>query len=180
MAVATKLTTTFPLVIAGYTFPGYTAVYTVILNLAVAAVLTPLFNALGPSPAPPTRPWRRTTTPDPTVRRGQGPRPCHQTVTNALDNPQSSSDTLMHEQRGVRRQMERDSMSITKRLMVAGFGLLLGMAAVAAADISGAGATFPTRSMRNGRMPTRSSPASASTTSRSARAAASSRSRPRP
>jgi SSS family solute:Na+ symporter len=47
MAVATKLTNTFPLTIGGYTFPGYTAVYTVILNLALAVVLTPLFNALG-------------------------------------------------------------------------------------------------------------------------------------
>jgi hypothetical protein len=28
-------------------FPGYTAVYTVILNLALAIVLTPVFNALG-------------------------------------------------------------------------------------------------------------------------------------
>jgi SSS family solute:Na+ symporter len=47
MAVATKLTPTFPLVVGGHTFPGYTAVYTVILNLAVAAVLTPIFNAIG-------------------------------------------------------------------------------------------------------------------------------------
>jgi SSS family solute:Na+ symporter len=46
MAVATKLTPTFPLVVGGHTFPGYTAVYTVILNLAVAAVLTPIFNAM--------------------------------------------------------------------------------------------------------------------------------------
>jgi SSS family solute:Na+ symporter len=46
MAVATKLTPTFPLAVGGYTFPGYTAVYTVILNLAVAAVLTPVFNAI--------------------------------------------------------------------------------------------------------------------------------------
>jgi solute:Na+ symporter, SSS family len=47
MAVATKLTTTFPLEIGGYTIPGYTAVYTVLLNLAIVVVLTPLFNALG-------------------------------------------------------------------------------------------------------------------------------------
>jgi SSS family solute:Na+ symporter len=47
MAISTKLTPTFPLVVGGYTFPGYTAVYTVILNLAVAAILTPVFNALG-------------------------------------------------------------------------------------------------------------------------------------
>src|ERR1700676_5219735 len=47
MAIATKLTPTFPLVVGGYTFPGYTAVYTVILNLVIAAVLTPVFNAMG-------------------------------------------------------------------------------------------------------------------------------------
>ena len=46
MAVATKLTPTFPLAVGGYTFPGYTAVYTVILNLAVAAILTPVFDAI--------------------------------------------------------------------------------------------------------------------------------------
>ena len=44
MAIATKLTTTFPLAIGSHTFPGYTAVYTVILNLVVAVVLTPVFN----------------------------------------------------------------------------------------------------------------------------------------
>ena len=47
MAIATKLTPTFPLMLGGYTFPGYTAVYTVILNLAVALVLTPVFNGVG-------------------------------------------------------------------------------------------------------------------------------------
>jgi SSS family solute:Na+ symporter len=52
MAVATKLTTTFPLVVGGHTFPGYTAVYTVVLNLAVAAVLTPVFNAMSSARAP--------------------------------------------------------------------------------------------------------------------------------
>jgi solute:Na+ symporter, SSS family len=52
MAIATKLTNTFPLVVGGYTFPGYTAVYTVILNLVVAALLTPLFNAVGSQGAP--------------------------------------------------------------------------------------------------------------------------------
>jgi solute:Na+ symporter, SSS family len=46
MTVATNLTPTFPLAIGGYTFPGYTALYTVILNLAIAVVLTPLFNAM--------------------------------------------------------------------------------------------------------------------------------------
>jgi SSS family solute:Na+ symporter len=34
------------LVIAGFTLPGYAAIYSVILNLAVAVVLTPIFNAL--------------------------------------------------------------------------------------------------------------------------------------
>ncbi len=47
MAVASKLTPTFALVIGAHTFPGYTAVYTVMLNLAIAIVLTPAFNALG-------------------------------------------------------------------------------------------------------------------------------------
>ncbi len=37
----------YPLAIAGHTFPGYAALYTVILNLVVAIVLTPLFNATG-------------------------------------------------------------------------------------------------------------------------------------
>jgi SSS family solute:Na+ symporter len=52
MAFSTQLSTTYPLNIAGHTFPGYTAVYTVILNLGVAAILTPLFNALGARNAP--------------------------------------------------------------------------------------------------------------------------------
>ena len=46
MAVATKLTTTFPLAVGGHTFPGYTAVYTLVLNLVVAIVLTPVCNAM--------------------------------------------------------------------------------------------------------------------------------------
>src|SRR5262245_18574242 len=46
MAAATGFTATFPLALAGWTFPGYTALYTVILNLALAVVLTPLFNAI--------------------------------------------------------------------------------------------------------------------------------------
>jgi solute:Na+ symporter, SSS family len=46
MAVAVNLTPTYPLSLAGYTFPGYTAFYTVILNLVLAAVLTPVFNAM--------------------------------------------------------------------------------------------------------------------------------------
>ncbi|HZL60134.1 MAG TPA: sodium:solute symporter [Stellaceae bacterium] len=47
MAAAMNFTPTYPLVLGGMTFSGYTALYTVILNLAVAIVLTPVFNALG-------------------------------------------------------------------------------------------------------------------------------------
>jgi SSS family solute:Na+ symporter len=47
MAVHVNLTPTFPLALGGYTFPGYTAFYTLILNLVVAVVLTPVFNAMG-------------------------------------------------------------------------------------------------------------------------------------
>jgi solute:Na+ symporter, SSS family len=45
MAFAVKLTNTYPLHIGDHTFPGYSAVYSVILNLLVAIVLTPVFNA---------------------------------------------------------------------------------------------------------------------------------------
>ena len=47
MAVATHLSSTYPLSLGGYQLPGYSALYTVVLNLAVVIVLTPLFNALG-------------------------------------------------------------------------------------------------------------------------------------
>jgi SSS family solute:Na+ symporter len=46
MAVAVNLTPTYPLAIGGWTFPGYAAFYTVILNLVVAIVLTPVLNAM--------------------------------------------------------------------------------------------------------------------------------------
>jgi SSS family solute:Na+ symporter len=46
MAIAVNLTPTYPLHIAGYVFPGYTAFYTMILNITLVVVLTPLFNAL--------------------------------------------------------------------------------------------------------------------------------------
>lgn len=36
----------YPLVIFGVTMPGYAALYTVILNLAIAAILTPVFRAI--------------------------------------------------------------------------------------------------------------------------------------
>jgi SSS family solute:Na+ symporter len=46
MAILAHLTPTFPLHVIGWTFPGYTAFYTLILNLVLAAILTPVFNAL--------------------------------------------------------------------------------------------------------------------------------------
>jgi solute:Na+ symporter, SSS family len=52
MAYATKLTPTFPLAVAGYTFPGYTAFYTLVLNLVLVIVLTPVFNAMRAKTAP--------------------------------------------------------------------------------------------------------------------------------
>src|ERR1700751_3456145 len=52
MAAAANLTPTYPLQIAGFTFPGYTALFTVILNLALAAVLTPIFNAIAAQRTP--------------------------------------------------------------------------------------------------------------------------------
>jgi solute:Na+ symporter, SSS family len=44
MAAAANLTPTFPLALGGFSFPGYSAVYALLLNLALAIVLTPLFN----------------------------------------------------------------------------------------------------------------------------------------
>ena len=52
MFVAANLTPNYPLVIAGHTFPGYTALYTVVLNLVIAIVLTPVFNAMRGGAAP--------------------------------------------------------------------------------------------------------------------------------
>jgi SSS family solute:Na+ symporter len=47
MFIAAKLAPNYPLAIGGFNFPGYSALYTVILNLVVATVLTLLFNAAG-------------------------------------------------------------------------------------------------------------------------------------
>jgi SSS family solute:Na+ symporter len=49
MFIVAKLSPNYPLAIGGYTFPGYSALYTLILNLVVAAVLTLLFNAVKPA-----------------------------------------------------------------------------------------------------------------------------------
>jgi solute:Na+ symporter, SSS family len=46
IAATSNFVPTYPLVIAGYTIPGYTAFYTLILNLAVAVILTPVFGFL--------------------------------------------------------------------------------------------------------------------------------------
>jgi solute:Na+ symporter, SSS family len=45
MAIAVHLQGTFPLPLGGWTFPGYIAFYTLILNLVLAIVLTPVLNA---------------------------------------------------------------------------------------------------------------------------------------
>jgi solute:Na+ symporter, SSS family len=52
MAIAANLTPTYPLAIGGYVFPGYSALYTVILNLVIVVVLTPVFNAISARRAP--------------------------------------------------------------------------------------------------------------------------------
>jgi solute:Na+ symporter, SSS family len=46
MAVAVNFAAAYPLSIGGFGLPGYTALYTVILNLVVAAVLTPVFRGM--------------------------------------------------------------------------------------------------------------------------------------
>ena len=44
MFVAANLTPTYALAVGDFTFPGYSALYAVIINLALTLVLTPLFN----------------------------------------------------------------------------------------------------------------------------------------
>jgi len=46
MAVSVNFASTYPLTIAGYGIPGYSALYTLILNLVIAVVLTPVFRAM--------------------------------------------------------------------------------------------------------------------------------------
>jgi SSS family solute:Na+ symporter len=50
MAVAVNFGSIYPLTIAGYAMPGYSALYTLILNLVIAAVLTPVFRAMKRTP----------------------------------------------------------------------------------------------------------------------------------
>jgi SSS family solute:Na+ symporter len=47
MAVAVNYAAAYTLTLGGYAFPGYSAFFTVVLNLVIAIVLTPLFNAMG-------------------------------------------------------------------------------------------------------------------------------------
>jgi len=47
MAVAANLTPTFPLNLGHLALPGYSAFYTVVLNLVLVLILTPIFNAVG-------------------------------------------------------------------------------------------------------------------------------------
>lgn len=46
MAAAAHFAPTYPLAIGAFHIPGYTAFYTVVLNLVVSIVLTPVFNAM--------------------------------------------------------------------------------------------------------------------------------------
>jgi len=46
MAVIANLKPTYPVSFGGHTFPGYTAFYTLLLNLVIAAALTVLLNAI--------------------------------------------------------------------------------------------------------------------------------------
>jgi len=50
MAASNNFSATYPLAIAGWTFPGYAALYTVILNFLIALVLTPVFDAMASKP----------------------------------------------------------------------------------------------------------------------------------
>lgn len=52
MAIAADLKPAYPVTLGGYTFPGYTAFYTLILNLLITIVLTPVFNAMNARRAP--------------------------------------------------------------------------------------------------------------------------------
>jgi len=52
MAIAVNLKPAYTLVLGAHKFPGYIAVYTVLLNLLLVVVLTPLFDALRGRRAP--------------------------------------------------------------------------------------------------------------------------------
>ena len=46
MAISAELKPAYPLHVGGYTLPGYTAFYTLVLNLVLAVVLTFIFNSM--------------------------------------------------------------------------------------------------------------------------------------
>jgi solute:Na+ symporter, SSS family len=50
MAAANNFSAIYPLAVDGWSFPGYAALYTVILNFVVALVLTPVFAAMTSKP----------------------------------------------------------------------------------------------------------------------------------
>ncbi|HEX3974401.1 MAG TPA: sodium:solute symporter, partial [Stellaceae bacterium] len=50
ISVANNFSATYVFAAGGWSFPGYTAFYTVILNFLVALVLTPVFNAMASKP----------------------------------------------------------------------------------------------------------------------------------
>jgi solute:Na+ symporter, SSS family len=56
MFVAAKLTPTYAFAVGGFTFPGYAALYAVIINLVLAVVLTLLLNPVGSGSADETIP----------------------------------------------------------------------------------------------------------------------------
>jgi solute:Na+ symporter, SSS family len=56
MAAAMNFNGTFPLTIGGWVFPGYSALYSLVLNLVFAVVLTPVFNRVSQTPADQTEP----------------------------------------------------------------------------------------------------------------------------
>jgi SSS family solute:Na+ symporter len=47
MFVAANFAPTYALAVGGFTFPGYAALYAVIVNLVLTIILTPLFNSFG-------------------------------------------------------------------------------------------------------------------------------------
>jgi SSS family solute:Na+ symporter len=51
MAASVNFAAMYPLAIGGWTFPSYIALTTLVLNLALAVVLTPVFNAILRKPA---------------------------------------------------------------------------------------------------------------------------------
>jgi SSS family solute:Na+ symporter len=52
MAISTNLSPTYTIALGGYAIPGYAAFFTVVLNLVIAVVLTPVFNGLRSGVAP--------------------------------------------------------------------------------------------------------------------------------